>query len=605
LFFLFVRSFTRNNFLLFLLPTAVLWTYAIAVGAEIPVQRAAIMFTILMFSLLVNRNGSLLNSLGACAIAILIWRPEDLFNQSFHLSFVSLFGIIAVAFPFVEKLRKIGEWSPSKEQPFPPRAAKFVRTWCETIYWSEKAWQKKLGDNIWDCRIFKSTYAGTLEKLGLQRPVRWIFEGLLITASVQIFLLPFLVVYFHRVSFASVILNLWVSILLVAQNGCAIFALLIGLFSETVSVPFVALTEYLNWLLLIAPKVLIANDLASVRLPVYSGTMKFLYVVYYLPLIVLISLIAAWNPFSRTKGLNKPDAKRALTVFCGVSTVALACLIVFHPYSLPAIDGRLTVDFLDVGQGDSALVTFPNGETLLIDGGGKHNFNQLFVEKSDGSMETFYPDTAGIGEMVVSEFLWEKGYSRIDHLLATHADADHMQGLISVARNFDIGTVMIGTPSPQSEIYLEFVKTATEKGIPIRKVKRGDRFEIGGVDIEVLNPKAVPGSDIASGNNNSVVLRMTYGARTFLFTGDIEREGELDLIEKSSVLTVDVVKVAHHGSRTSSLSRFIGATGADIAVIPVGNTSSFGHPNKEVVKRWLDHGAKVLKTGERGTITIS
>ncbi len=125
----------------------------------------------------------------------------------------------------------------------------------------------------------------------------------------------------------------------------------------------------------------------------------------------------------------------------------LGVVIIFHPFTAPRPDGRLHIDFLDVGQGDAALITFPDGKTMLVDGGGRVNYKR---SDNDDESEIFEPDVPSIGESVVSEFLWEKGYSKIDHILATHADADHIQGLADVAKNFQIGSAFIGR-SPMND----------------------------------------------------------------------------------------------------------------------------------------------------------
>ena len=122
------------------------------------------------------------------------------------------------------------------------------------------------------------------------------------------------------------------------------------------------------------------------------------------------------------------------------ASVFLAAVVVSHPYSSPAADGKLHIDFLDVGQGDSALVTFPDGKTMLIDGGGRMEYRKSDEDEEEG----FVPDTPGIGEAVVSPVLWSKGYSKLDLILATHADADHIQGLTDVAKNFEIGEALFG-----------------------------------------------------------------------------------------------------------------------------------------------------------------
>ena len=144
-----------------------------------------------------------------------------------------------------------------------------------------------------------------------------------------------------------------------------------------------------------------------------------------------------------------------------------------------------------------------------------------------------------------------------------------------------------------------------KRKIEIIKIGRNDDFKIGGVEIQVLNPIKDETDAKLSANNNSLVLRLIYGEREFLLTGDIEKETEAELLRMQEFLQSDVVKVAHHGSRTSSIQEFIDATRAEYSIIPVGKHSRFGHPHSEVVQRWVNSGAKVLTTGDNGTIFIS
>jgi competence protein ComEC len=289
--------------------------------------------------------------------------------------------------------------------------------------------------------------------------------------------------------------------------------------------------------------------------------------------------------------------RAATTVSLALSFV-LGILMIFHPFSAPGPTGQLSVDFLDVGQGDSALVTFPNGETMLVDGGGRVNY-------SNDREDAFEPDVPRIGESVVSEFLWEKGYSRIDHLVVTHADADHIQGLIDVARNFEIGNVIVGAMPADDPDLDELLTVVDRKSIPIMIVARGDRFEIGGADVRILHP--VVGEEFAgSANDASVVMRIVYGSHEFLLTGDIERAAESDLVDSQpEALGSRVVKVPHHGSRTSSTTKFVEMVRPGLAIISVGRRSRFGHPHPEVVERWSNAGARVMTTGEKGTISVT
>src|SRR5690606_22514011 len=181
--------------------------------------------------------------------------------------------------------------------------------------------------------------------------------------------------------------------------------------------------------------------------------------------------------------------------------------------SSPTPDGNLRVDFLDVGQGDSALVTFPNGQTMLIDGGGRFDFNR--GHNSDRPI--FEPDVPRIGEAVVSEFLWEKGYSKVDHIVATHADADHIQGLADIVRNFSVGAAYVDAVSAEDEDAREFYEAVRRYNVPIREP--AGSFEAGGALVEFLQSGgSVPAG--CSDNNRSTVIRITFGRRVFLFTGD-------------------------------------------------------------------------------------
>jgi competence protein ComEC len=316
-------------------------------------------------------------------------------------------------------------------------------------------------------------------------------------------------------------------------------------------------------------------------------------------------------------------------------------IIIAHPLSAPRADGRLRVDFLDVGQGDAALITLPDGATLLVDGGGRPRLRDT-RSRSDVDVEAahFERDTRGIGDAVVSEFLWWRGLARVDYLLATHAHADHMEGLRDVAHNFHPRAAFVARTPPKEEEYARFVAAMREARVPLRLVARGDEMRFGAVIIDVLYPPPAPSTRVEaaslvnatsdestnanrnsvvnfdalseadtgalpSGNDDSIVLRVRYGERCFLLTGDIERGAESALVAARDDLRCDVLKVAHHGSHTSSTAPFVAATRPAFAVLSVGLDSPFGHPDPSVVSRWRDAGAQVLQTGQRGTITFS
>jgi len=585
---LMVQFFTRNRHVQAAVALSFLWLYGVAVGGEAPVIRACVMFTILMIGYASYRTANLLNSLGACVLALLVWRPSDLFDASFQLTILSVAGIIGLGLPLLTKLKQIGEWMPSAAEPFPPNVPNWLRRFCETIYWREAAWEIEGKRHIWSAQIFKTPLLTKIDQLGLRRILIYIFDGFVISIAVQIFLLPLLVYYFHRISFASILLNLWVGPLLAVESLSSIVAVAVSPVSSFLAIPFVTLTEILNWLLIWIPATITNTAFASIRIPIYSGELKAIYFVYFLPVLVLAFCVIRWNPFSLLRTQKK------IPIITATAAALLAGIIIFHPFSTPRPDGRLHVEFLDVGQGDAAFITFPSGRTMLVDAGGRMNYGDEDA--------TFEPDVPRIGEAVVSEFLWEKGISQIDYIVATHADTDHIQGLADVANNFSIGRAYFGRLEVDDTDLNELVNVLDRFGVPKETVSAGDAFSIDNVKIEVLSP--FPDTQL-SANNDSVVLRVIFGDVSFLLTGDIEREAE-DLIVRSGFdLRSTVVKVPHHGSRSSSTQPFVNSVTAKYAVISVGRQSVFGHPHAEVVERWKAIGTNLIKTGEKGTITFS
>ncbi|MGD9628830.1 MAG: ComEC/Rec2 family competence protein [Pyrinomonadaceae bacterium] len=572
-----------------------LWLYTLAVGAEVPVVRACLMFTVFMFGRALYRSGGTLNSLGLCCLLLLSWRPADLFDPSFQLTVVSVAAIVGMAFPLIEKLRSIGRWMPDRVTPFPPNVPDLLRRSCEMLYWPEGAWEIELGRQIWSGRIHKSP----LKRLSeiVRRSAAYLFEGVIVSLVVQLWMLPLLIYYFHRVSPVSVLLNLWVGAVIALESLIAVFAVVFAQFSQALSLPFAAATDILNELLVEVPRLFTHIDLASFRVPVYPGAGKAYYIAYFLAVLLVSAMVYRWQPFA----LRRPG-KASLIVTCAAALLiaSFGAIAVLHLWSSPAADGRLHVEFLDVGQGDSAFITFPNGETMLVDGGGRVTYK----DRADEDAELFEPDVPRIGEQVVSEFLWEKGYSQIDHLVASHADADHAQGLADVVKNFQVGTIYIGAwPEGESELD-ELFAAAKNRSVPIRQIGRGDDLNIGGTDLETLWP--IKGRELSgSDNDSSIVLRLVFGERSFLFTGDIEQNAENGLTTGATHLKADVVKVPHHGSRTSSSQAFIDGTRAEWAVVPVGRRSRFGHPHREVIERWKLAGTTVLTTGERGMVTAA
>jgi competence protein ComEC len=441
----------------------------------------------------------------------------------------------------------------------------------------------------------------------LQRLFRFAFAAVVVSASVQIGLLPLMVIYFHRLSIASLALNIFVGVLMAALAFAALAAVVVSHLSLWLASPLIVLTEKTNWLMIHLVDPFTHFSVASIRLPHYAGWAGAVYVLYYLLLGFLVLALVSWNPLRPVfiTGTNSWIVSARKLRSGGAAFVVLLSVIVLHPLSAVRPDGKLHIDFLDVGQGDSALLTMPDGTTLLVDGGGRPNINAYINQSNaDDADPVFERDTRSIGEGVVSQFLWSRGMDGVDYVLATHADADHIDGLSDVARNFRVrGAMVARTPGDDAE-YVRFAATMKETGVPVSKIGAGDVLRFGDVSAQVLWPPPSRDENAPSGNNDSVVLLIRYGDKNLLLTGDIEKQGEAAVLREGIGLGSDLVKVAHHGSRTSSVGAFISAAHPSLAIISVGRTSMFGHPNKDVVERWRASGAEVMTTGQRGTISV-
>jgi len=361
----------------------------------------------------------------------------------------------------------------------------------------------------------------------------------------------------------------------------------------------VVVADNMNWLMTHLVDPFSALGPASIRLPHYSGFAAGIYAVYFVLLTVLVLAVSKWN--SLRAHPTTTALMRRMKRVVGVGFVAAVGLVLLHPFSAARPDGRLRVEFLDVGQGDSALLTAPDGTTILIDGGGQSNLSWTNSEDGEPALER---DTRSIGERVVSEYLWSRGLDRVDYLIATHGDADHIDGLNDIARNFKVRAAIVArAPSSDSEV-TRFARTLNTAGVPLEMVGGGDVMKLGNVLIDVLWPPPSPTADASSRNNDSLVLRVRFGEKTLLFTGDIEQQAETTLLKTGADLRADVLKVPHHGSKTSSTDQFVAAVRPTLAVISVGRHSIFGHPNQQVVERWRASGTQVMTTGDKGTISV-
>ena len=271
-----------------------------------------------------------------------------------------------------------------------------------------------------------------------------------------------------------------------------------------------------------------------------------------------------------------------------IATAALLALLIASPWHPDIVPGELELTAIDVGQGDSLFLAYPEGATMLIDGGGRLEYGPV---KRRSNLD--------IGEDVVSSYLWTRGIRYLDVIVATHAHQDHIGGLRALLDNFHPSQLWVGANPPR-----DLMAQAQRQGIRVVERRASEPFPFSGATLQILAPTADYISE-KPGNNDSLVLRATYGSKSILLTGDLERAEEYRLLEPGHApLTADVLKVGHHGSRTSTTEEFLKAVSPSVAIISAGYENSFGHPHPDVVERLTDARITVLRTDIEGLAMV-
>ncbi|MFI5183169.1 MAG: DNA internalization-related competence protein ComEC/Rec2 [Vicinamibacteria bacterium] len=263
---------------------------------------------------------------------------------------------------------------------------------------------------------------------------------------------------------------------------------------------------------------------------------------------------------------------------CAATAAGLAALLSGRP--VREMEGRLALEVLDVGQGDCLIVHSPLGHVWLVDAGG--SFDRPF----------------DFGETVVGPHLWDLGVTRIDRLLLTHPHPDHVGGAPFLVRNFSVGEVWEGPAPTQDPIYAILDQQLRSLGAARRSVRRGVAGDWDGVSFEVLSPPPPGVPPLRTRNDDSLVVRLQWGNVQLLLTGDIEGTAEQRLHDGRAT----VLKVPHHGSRTSSTEGFLRSVAPRVAIVSVGYHSTFGHPHPEVLNRYLRFGIPLFRTDRDGTV---
>ena len=548
---------------------ALISAYALLTGFGIPVQRALLMTAVFLLARLLSREHNALNALGAAALAVLVAAPGALFQASFQMTFLAIVAIAGIAIPlgersFLPHARAARHLGLLRLDPgLPPRVAQFrvmLRVWSDAL-----------------ARAFDLP-PRTLAVL--LRAALWAAELILIGIVAEAVMVLPMALYFHRATVFALPANL-VSIPLVAvlvPLGMATF--LGSLVSPWLAAaPGAALALLLHAITAVIQRIS-RTPAADLRVP--GPTLA-----HALAAVACIAL-CCW-------------AVRRSRAWAWMAAVALpaAVAITLWP-SPPAVHpGLFEVTAIDVGQGDSLLVVGPSGRAMLVDAGGPTGA-AANAENAAGST------AFDIGEEVVSPYLWSRQFRRLDVIALSHAHSDHMGGMPAALRNFRPRELWVAV-DPDSAPYRALLAEAATLGIKVRHLRAGDHPVFDSLKLSVVAPTPAYANPGAPVNDDSLVLRLQFGQASALLEGDAEAPSERAMVAASPTLPLGpdtLLKVGHHGSRTSTTPEFLALAAPQDAVISVGANNTFGHPRPEIIQRLADAHARLFRTDQFGLTTF-
>jgi competence protein ComEC len=554
-----------------LLTLLVVVGYACVVEDRPPIIRAVLMAAVYLGAKLVYRRMDLLNVAAISALAILVVRPSEITDASFLLSFTSVATIGAIAIPLIERSSEPYRLAldhltdVTRDVSHAPHIIQFRIEMRAMAAWISTRLPR-----------FVVPFGSALLVLPF-RGALYLWEIIFISAVPQLGMLPPLAYYFHRVALAGPFANVPALLLTGIAVPVGFLMLAASVFSHVLAAWLAKLLGIILAILEAAVRWFAAWHSASYRIPEPSLAL----------IAVFVACAMALSVAIRLRG------KSWWALSAAIASLATAVIMASHPFSPHVAPQRLEVTVLDVGQGDSVFVSFPHGRTMLVDAGGE--------------LGTFHADgmRAGIdvGEDVVSPYLWSRGVKHIDVVALTHAHQDHLGGLPAIFENFRVSEFWVGRDI-QSAAYRQVLAVARAQGVLIRHMKQGSVFSEDGVSGEILWPDDLTEGQSAK-NDDSLVMRLTDRAESILLAGDIERPSERKILAEEQPVGVNFLKVAHHGSKTSTTEPFLSAAHPAFAVISAGRDNIFGHPSPEVTDRLAAAGVRVYRTDRDGAVTAS
>ena len=530
--------------------------FTVLTGFTASVLRASIMGIITLLASILHRKSDTINNLGISSIIILIYNPYLLVDAGFLLSYAGTIGIILFS--------------------------KKISNGISIIV-------NKINPNLLNIEQNNNSKIFFVKSI-IEKIILYVISSLSLTLSANIVIIPIMAYMFSTISF-----TFWISNILAGpvMEVVTIF----GFIVYFISIIFPILAQFLGIALNLLLTVLLKIAEISSKIPGASIYIKtpsiYMCVIYYLIIYILFNMQAI-KQIIRKKAIFRLYAIKAKKQRKNILVIAILFTILVNSI-IYVTDKNIKIYFVDVGQGDCTLIQTSGRKNVLIDGGGSE-FGSFDVGKS-----TLLP------------YLLDRGITKIDYMMISHFDSDHIGGLFYIMENLRVDNIIISKQGESSENLKKFIEIlqsnirGSKNKTNIILVKKGDNIKIDNSSyFEILFPEEELINDNIL-NNNSIVAKFVSNNFKMLFTGDIEEIAEnrlCELYKSTNKLQADIIKVAHHGSKTSSTLNFLELVKPKIALIGVGENNNFGHPNDAVLKRIKDLGAHIYRTDQMGEISI-
>lgn len=507
------------------LTSLVLFMYLYLVDFSVSATRAVIMSTIVIMQMLFYRKQDTITTIAFSSIIILINNPYSILNIGFLLSYGGTIGIIL----FVNRI------SIESKEDFFQRFKSYLKDIC------------------------------------------------IVTISAQTIIMPIIIYYFNTISFTFIISNIIASLIIgpIIMIGLVIIAI------SFFKIPIISLIiRFYNILIVILVRT--ADIISKIPMSkIYLKTPTTLEIIFYYSVVFLIALLIYIKKSNRKfiKKTIQIDIYNLKNFFINNRNKVLIFISIVILISITSIKipKELKINFIDVGQGDSCLITTPQNKKVIVDSGGSESYD--------------------VGKNVLLPYLLDKRITKIDYIMISHFDTDHCKGFEYVLENIKVKNVIISKQCETSENFKQIMKIIRKKRINLIIVQKETKIKIDNfTTVDILSPQS---ENIADNmNDNSIVAKFEAYNFSILFTGDASEKIEKELIKEKINLKSDILKVSHHGSKTGTSEEFLKSVKPKIALIGVGENNKFGHPTKDVIKRLTENKIKIYRTDTDGEIRI-